>query len=421
MRVRRSAEELGLDPLLVTRPGVAVVVDNSRAELPGAFPIALGLDIDAAGAASGTRYLVLAAQPGAAGGTTLVGEVELTDEACPPGSDGSPLACIRCPDERGVRFARWVDTPKLPAIHDEEYWLARPPFIVVGPLTPHNRAQLSRSQVRMPCREDDLEGTWWCDMGFDLGGDGQFDFLDMVNDCPQLPPPHRDAPRCFYGERWRWHEGRWWATDWKAYGRARGEPARRPEFLEVFEAIWTPLLEPEGSYTHEVFLEGITGERRPRGNSPYLLVDGRTAVALVKTRAAPDNERAFVTLKGTPRQSMYAVGPVSGSWAELSRARVRTDFAADSRVRGLPYEFADRNRVVVAVDLDADGDDEVQLLASGARSIGIAEQPRLVRFDLRVGEGEQRHLRETMFYWVEVRKALVQRHCDFEGSAEGRA
>ncbi len=417
---RRAADERGFEHVLVQRAGVGVYVDNSWTGRTGGFPIDRGVDIRAPGARVGTRYLVLAIVPNLPGGAARVGEVELTGETCPPSSDGAPLPCMRCPDDSSTRFATWVEAPVLPDVGHLVNPLGRS-LVAVGPLTARNRERLSRSVVREACEMNTLEEAWWCDLAFDIGGDGQFDVVDVVSTCPQDISLAASDPRCFFDERWRWRAGHWWATEWSPEWRRLQEPARRSQFLEVFSAVVTPAIEPDERHTHDVSIHGVTGRRRPQGSGRYLLVDGRAAVALVRTGEAPENRAAAVTLQNEPRKLLFAIGPVTGSWAELSRARVRTDFTTDGHVLGLPYKIADHDRVVLAADLDADGRDEVELLASGAYGLGVEEQQqeRLVRFDLWIDEGKGRYLREYMLYWVDRARVLSQYHCDLGDAGPG--
>lgn len=386
-------------PVVVQRAGVQLWVETPRPDFDGYFPLARGVMVDDPDASPGTRYLVLKTATGDDDPGLVVGELDLTGETRPPASDGTSLHYLECGvEDRPPRFAAWIDPPAAARLGNGEA------LVVLGPLRPDDRLARARA---MTCDELTLPDGWACDLAVDTDADGRLDLLDVYGTC-------QGSPRCRSDERWRWQDGRWRVTRW--WDRA-AELWPRPA-LEIFQATAGPpeADDPRPGFVH---LHGLTGAHVPRPHSKYLLIDGRGAVGLVETGAAQadapplerDKARFVHRTDGALRASLYAVGPVEGSWAELGHVRVRTDFDADKPVLALPYAPLDRDRVVVAVDRDADGRPEVELLATSALSLSATRRERLVRFELWAHDGRQRTLQERSLFWADHRRAILVVRC----------
>lgn len=402
---RRAAGEPSLAPLVIKEVGARLLVDRVPAGFSGEFPLERGVMVSEPDVPVGTRYMVF--RPAGTGTATVrVGEVERTAETCPPASDGTRLHCLRCSDEAPAStFATWVEPPVLTGIERSHE------LLYIGPVTPENRAALAGARVRATdVGEVRLVGTWWSRLQLDLGGDGRIDLVEVYNDCPD-----EDAadPRCAAAETWRLDAGTWWASEWTRRSEWVRPPPYGPEVLQVFDVYVNPALHPDERHTHDVGIMEFMNHRPPRTGSAYLLVDGRDPLALVTQTVRPDEvaPRFPHPLQRAPRRSLFAIGPVEGTWEELRGARVRTDYGEDARVLGLAYGPEDRERVVVAVDLDADGRDELQLLASGALDLGWKERDPLVRFDLWVDDGHQRRRSEWMLYWSARPRVIMRYEC----------
>ena len=371
-------------------------------------PFKEGLMITDPEAAPGARYFVV--------NSGIVGELELTSETCPAASDGTVQRCLTCNGDyySGARFARWIGTPTW---GDPFWWSGW----VVGPIDAESRHTIRELRMRN-CRLDRLPAPWRCRRAVDLDADGVDDLLATYMACDSLTLTSQQNSRCFASEVWSRTGTRWSAIHWyKEF-----DYSTRPKHvgLDIFTAtIENPEWKDLDEDRFDVYVESATfTERMGDLGATLLMID--TLGPLASLVAGPFVEgshhfqRTAMYLHAPDREPqgrLFAVGPVHGDWDELARTQVRSDFPD-----GFAYNAVRpgvRDRVVLAVDLGADGVEELELIVHGVAQLWPDNYALGEYFEVWVSEGPRRRLRETALEWS-LPRAVVHKYCGLPESPE---